>query len=645
MTMLNSDNPKNQLAARIAEWTIRWRWLVVLASLLVAMAFGYGAQFLGFNSDYRVFFSEDNPQLSAFDALQEKYTKDDNVLIAVEPKDGNVFTRETLSAVEELTKASWQTPFSSRVDAITNYQHTRAVEDDLYVNDLVEDAMSKSDSEIAEIKRIATSEHVLVHRLLDEQGTITAVNITLKFNGSDPLEQDSALLFVENMTSDFNELHPNLNTYVTGITPLSGAFKEAAEKDMGTLMPLMFLIIILAIGIATRSISATVATLFIIILSIVTGLGFAGWAGLKLTAPSVSAITIIMTLAIADSVHVLITLIQQMRKGKSKREAIVESVRVNFAPVFITSLTTVIGFLTMNLSDSPPFHDLGNITAIGMTAAFVFSVIALPALMAILPLRVKSQAEQKDRKPGLLERYGNWVALHYKRVVVVSSVVVLAISLFSIRNEINDEFVKYFGQEITFRTDTDHINDKLTGIYNTEFSLGAGESGGINNPEYLEDLEAFTRWLESEPKVVHVNTFSEVSKRVNKSMHGDNQEYFKVPATREEAAQYLLLYEMSLPFGLDLNNQINVDKSETRLTVTLENISSNELIEFNARAENWLAENTPEHMLATATSTSTMFSHLGGSSNEKHDERNGFCHLTYKSHSYAGATKFQIRFC
>jgi len=434
----------------------------------------------------------------------------------------------------------------------------------------------------------------------------------LKFNGDDPLEQDSALLFVKNMMSDFNNTHPNLNTYVTGITPLSGAFKEAAEKDMGTLMPLMFLIIILAIGVATRSVSATVATLFIIILSITTGLGFAGWAGIKLTAPSVSAITIIMTLAIADSVHILITLLQQMRKGKSKREAIVESVRVNFAPVFITSLTTVIGFLTMNLSDSPPFHDLGNITAAGMTAAFVFSVFTLPALMAILPLKVKSQAGQKDLKPGLLERYGNWVAVNYKRVVIVSSVVIITISIFSIRNEINDEFVKYFGPEITFRTDTDHINEKLTGIYNTEFSLGAGESGGINNPEYLQDLENFTRWLESQPKVVHVNTFSEVSKRVNKSMHGDDQEFFKIPATREEAAQFLLLYEMSLPFGLDLNNQINVDKSETRLTVTLENISSNELIAFNARAENWLDQNTPVHMFATGTSTTTMFSHLGG---------------------------------
>jgi len=266
----------------------------------------------------------------------------------------------------------------------------------------------------------------------------------------------------------------------------------------------------------------------------------------------------------------------------------------------------------MNLGDSPPFHDLGNITAVGMVAAFVFSIITLPALMAILPVKVTQQTELKALKPTLLERYGNWIVAYNRRVALVSFAIVFVVSLFAVRNELNDEFVKYFGQEITFRTDTDHISEKLTGIYNTEFSLASGESGGISNPEYLQQLEVFTEWLEDQPEVVHVSTFSEVSKRVNKSMHGDDPDYFRVPDTREEAAQYLLLYEMSLPFGLDLNNQINVDKSESRLTVTLENVSSNELIAFNERAEDWLRQNTPEHMFTNATSTSTMFAHLGG---------------------------------
>lgn len=94
-------------------------------------------------------------------------------------------------------------------------------------------------------------------------------------------------------------------------------------------------------------------------------------------------------------------------------------------------------------------------------------------------------------------------------------------------------------------------------------------------------------------------------------MHGDDESYYKIPENREEAAQYLLLYELSLPFGLDLNNQINVDKSETRVTATIENISSKEMIAFTARAEDWLRKNTPEYMHAIGVSPTLMFSKLG----------------------------------
>lgn len=611
----NSDDAQqNSFAARWAKWVIRWRWPVLAFSLLLAMGLGYGGQFLGFNNDYHVFFSEDNPQLQAFDDLQGKYTQDDNVFIVIEPKDGTVFTRETLSALESLTEASWQTPYSSRVDAITNFQHTRAVEDDLYVDDLVEDAANKTEEELAYIKEVALKEPLLVHRLISKKGDVTAVNITVKLPGEDVNEANEIIAYVREMIADFEAENPNLKTYQSGMIMLSGAFFEASQKDMGTLMPLMFLVIVLTIFLATRSLSSTFSALIVIIMSIMAAMGAAGWLGIQLTPPSAAAPTIIMTLAIADSIHVLITLIQQMRLGLPKKVAIVESVRLNFMPVFITSLTTVIGFLTMNLSDAPPFHDLGNMTAIGMTAAFVFSITTLPALMAILPVRVKvnqAAANGNATASSWLERLGNFIVLHNRRLLWGTTAAIVGISLLVVKNEMNDEFVNYFDESIQFRSDTDFISDRLTGIYNVEYSIGAGENGGVNNPEYLAKLAEFEAWLYDQEEVIHVNSYVEVAKRVNKSMHGDSLQYYTVPTNREEAAQYLLLYEMSLPFGLDLNNQINVDKSETRLTATVENLSSTELIDFTRRSEQWLQNNTPEYMHTFGTSTTLMFSFLG----------------------------------
>jgi predicted RND superfamily exporter protein len=138
---------------------------------------------------------------------------------------------------------------------------------------------------------------------------------------------------------------------------------------MKSLIPLMLLVLVAIIGIALRSYTGTIATLIIILMSMVTGMGLAGWLGIALTTGSGIAPTIILTLAVADSVHIMASVYQQMSLGKKKLDAVSESLRINLQPVFLTSITTTIGFLTMNYSDAPPFRDLGNIVAMGVVAA------------------------------------------------------------------------------------------------------------------------------------------------------------------------------------------------------------------------------------------------------------------------------------
>lgn len=604
----NLKKSGRQFGERWGHFVVKFRWPVLIGTLALAMAFGAGGQ-MGFNSDYHVFFSEDNPQLLAYDGLQNKYTKDDNVFIVIAPKDGEVFTQETLTAIEELTAEAWQTPYSSRVDAITNFQYTRAVEDDLYVDDLIENAAEKGPAELKELKNIATTDPRLVHRLINEAGTATAVNVTVRLPEQDNGESAEVAAFTRQMVEDLKVKYPNLETYMSGFVMLNSAFFEAANGDFQTLTPLMFLIVIITILLTTRTFSGTISTLVVIVLSIMTAMGFGAYMGIGLTPPSGAFINIILTLAVADSIHVLITIIQQMRNGMAKRDAIVESLRVNFMPVFITSLTTVIGFLSMNFSDSPPFHDLGNLTAVGMVAAFLYSTLTLPALLAILPVRVKVRAPKTD-KGTFLERLAEFVIANKRPVIAASSLFIIVSSFLVFKNELNDEFIKYFSKDVTFRSDTDYISDNLTGIYTIEFSVGASEEGGINNPEYLNTLKSFEDWLYTNEEVVHVNAFTEVMEQVNKSMHGDDLSYYRMPENREEAAQYLLLYEMSLPFGLDLNNQVNVDKSETRVIVTLKNIPTKSMLELSDKATGWLEANAPAHMKAEGVSSTMMFAHL-----------------------------------
>ena len=601
----------NNFAKNWANFVIRFKWPILILTILLALGLGSQGK-MEFDGDYHVFFSESNPELEAFDALQDKYTKDDNVIIVLAPKNGDVFTRENLIAIEELTAEAWNTPYSSRVDAVTNFQYTSAEGDDLYVDDLSYESANKTDDEIQEIRRRALQEPLLVHRIINEKGTVTAVNVTLRLPGEDSASEiPEVTLAARKMISDFKEKHPQFDVYTTGLVPLNTAFFESSQKDLA-LIGIMLIIVVVVTLLLTRNIFATIATLFVVLFSIISAVGFVGINGIKLTPPSAVFPTMILTLAVADSIHILITMLQKSRKdGLSKKDALVESMRLNFMPVFITSLTTIIGFLSMNFGDVPPFWDLGNITAFGVAMAFLYSTTTLPALMSIFPLKQRKASKLEEKRANLYTNLGLYVARQPMRLTIISLAIIVGLTYLATKNVFNDEFVEYFDQSVQFRQDSDFVNDNLTGFYNVEFSVGSGESGGINNPEYLQKLNEFENWLNKQPEVVHVNAFSEVARRVNRSMHGDDQSCYKVPQNREEAAQYLLLYELSLPFGLDLNNQINVDKSETRVTATINNLSSAEMIAFSERSEQWLKDNTPAPMHAIGVSPTLMFSKLG----------------------------------
>jgi predicted RND superfamily exporter protein len=601
-------NLVQRLIPAYGRWVIRRRWPVLICCLAVAVAAAAGIPRLGFTSDFRVFFGPRNPELLAYEALEDTYTKTDNVLFVLQPNDKNVFTRETLGIVRQLTEDSWQIPHSIRVDSITNFQHTEADRDDLIVADLVDRPEDLTDAELAKVRNVALNEPALVNRLIAADARTTGVLITLQFPGGDHTEHlPAAVRHAEAMVADLRAAHPGMTAGLTGLAVMSDTNMAVSEKEMGTLVPVMYVFIIAFMLVLLRSVSATVATLVIISLSVATAMGLAAWLGLKINSATAVAPTIILTLAVADSVHILLSALHEMRDGRAKSDALIESLRINAEPVFLTTLTTIIGFLSLNFSDSPPFKELGNISATGIFAAWVFSMTALPALVSILPLRVRPRDESR-RLP--MERFGDFVVTKRTPLLISMTAVIVMAVAFIPRIEVDDRFVKWYDQSIPFRVDTDFATANLIGPYSLELSLGSGETGGIANPAYLERLEAFANWLRSQRDVTHVNSFTDVMKRVNKSVHGDDPDWYRLPGERNLAAQYLLLYELSLPYGLDLNSQINVDKSATRLTATLDTVPTRRMREIAGDAESWLAANAPPAMQAQATGASIMFAYL-----------------------------------
>ena len=381
---MNMDNYVN--------WLYRWRFMIVIATVVIVGLAAYGGRDhqKNFKTDYRNFFSEDNPQLLAFEELQNVYSKNDNLLIAIEPKSGNVFEPKTLDLLEKLSYPSgelsaWKIPHAARVDSIANFQHSYAEEDDLIVEDLVQDALAMTPERLAQIRSTAVQEPLLKNRLITDKADITAVNVRIELPGKSNQEIVNIAHYARQLAEKIKTEYPGVNVYLSGIVMLNNAFPEASKKDWGSLVPLMFLMIAVVMALMLKAVSGTITTIIVIFFSIMAAMGTAGWLQWWLSAPSASSPIIIMTLAVADCVHILVSMYALMREGMDKRQALTESMRINMRPVFLTSLTTAIGFIALNFSDAPPFRDLGNITAIGVIYAYLLSIIFLPALMFILP--------------------------------------------------------------------------------------------------------------------------------------------------------------------------------------------------------------------------------------------------------------------
>ena len=598
---------KESFIQRYISFVITHPWQIFILTLLVVMSAGSGGRFIEFTNDYRVFFSEENPELQAFEEMQNIYTKTDNVLFVIEPEGTDVFNFSTLNMIAELTELSWQIPYSTRVDSITNYQHTLAKDDDLLVGDLVDSSTNLSLEDISYVRGVALKEPLLVKRLISPSGHVTGVNVTIQLPGKSLTEVPEVAQFSRELKSKLEASYPNHRIHITGLAMMNNAFGESSQNDMTTLVPMMFLTIIVVLGILLRSFSATISSIVMIFFTIIFAMGLMGWLGWKLTPASASAPTIIMTMAVADTVHLLVTFLHNLRKGINKVDAIADSLRINIQPIFITSVTTAIGFLSMNFSDVPPFHDLGNVVAIGVLFAFVLSVTTLPAMVILMPMRIKAREEQKN---GVMNSFANIVIEHRKLLLLVMGGIALSLMAFLPQNKLDDQFVEYFDESVDFRQATDFSSQNLSGIYTIQYSLNQGESGGVSEPKFLEDVEMFSEWLRTQDEVMHVQSITDTFKRLNMNMHADDPAFYRLPASREQAAQYLLLYELSLPYGLDLNDQIGIDKSHTRLIITLENLHTEEMLGIERRMSDWLDNNIAD-VAYTVASPSLMFAHIG----------------------------------
>lgn len=582
-------------------------WVIAVCLLLSTLA-AVGGKDLYFRGDYKVFFEATNPQRMALEEMHKVFNKNENSSIIIAPDSGNVFTAETLTLIRRLTEDAWQTPYSSRVDSMTNFQHSWSQQDDLIVEDMLAEYDELDQAKIEQIREVVLAEPNLVNLLVSATGHVAVVNITVQLpDGNQTPQVYEITEYVKKMADNYAAEFPGHKFYHTGMVQLNNAFASSAQDDAKTLIPLMFVVIMLVIWLLLHSLTGTLATLVIITCTIAATMGLAGWAGLFLSTASVNVPVIVMTLVVADCIHVISSMLFALQQGQSKKQAISYSLQANLMPVVITSVTTSIGFFILNFAEVPIIADLGNLSALGVMFACGLSLTLLPAMLMVLPISTKVH---KAKNIATFRRFSDWLITHHRRILPYSVVVFIAAIGFASVNQLNDVAVEYFAKSTTFRQAADFQQHNLSGMSTLNFAIYTGRESGINEPRVLQVIDGFSDWLRQQAEVDHVSTLADTFKRLNKNMHGDDENYYRLPQSRELTAQYLLLYEMSLPYGLDLNNQLDIEKSAIRITATLQNLGSKEFTDFEQRAQQWMQNNAPELTLK-AGSPPLMFAHIG----------------------------------
>ncbi len=563
-----------------------------------------------FSTDYQIFFSHEDPGLTAFQHLERDFTKTDNVLFVVKAREGTVFQPDALHALQSLTTAGWRLPYASRVDSLTNFQQVTADGDELAMKTLVPEAIDGLSAEQLEaLRTTAIAEPIIFGSLLSRDAQTAAVNVTLRLPRKDPLEVTEAAKAARALVAQLSAKYPSLDIRPSGMAFVNDAFMQVSIEDMAVMIPLMVIAMLLVMGFIVRSAKATGAVAVIIWMSATVSMAVAGWLHYPLSPTSVAAPMIVLTVAVADGVHIVLAVLDAMRRGLAKREAIIDSVQSNLEAVTYTWLTTIVGFLCLNSSDAPPVTHLANMTCVGVTVAWLYSVTLLPAILMLVTVKVP--AAKKEKEFPFMARLADVVIRRRAIIFAGAAILTIASGIAAAQLEPNDQFVSYFSQNVAFRRDVDFTMKNLSGIYRLEFQVGSEGPSGVTSPEYLGHLEAFAQWLRTQPEVQHVFSVTDILKRTHQVMNGGHSDEYALPDTREAAAESLLLYEMNLPAGLDLTDRVNIDKSASRLTVTVRDLSTRQMTNFAARSAQWLRSNAPPAMWAEATGPVVIFSQLG----------------------------------
>jgi uncharacterized protein len=577
-----------QLPARYGVALVARPWRFVLAALAVTALVAAGLSRLEFSSDNRSFFGANNSDVALLQEMADTFAGAGSLSLLIQLSDGDLFTADRLERLEAMRAQATGLPGISRADAVTNHVRARADGDSVDIGPLIDMSGDLSVAGLAEVREAALQSPDLVNRLIAADGRAAVIALTLRQNLEDGATRDAILTQAAAFRDDWRDGWPDGDVFLSGALLADATFNQAARRDLFGLVPIVAVASAVLLALGVGSLTGVVGALAAAFSATLASLGFAGWVGIAITPGTAISPLASMVLITASCVHVIVHHGRARADGLDRPAAVQRALAENFGPVAVTTVTTAIGFLCMNFAESPPLQQMGNLVAAGLVIGWVGTVTLLPVALLKLP-----EVRIKPLRPSdaAMARLADWVVARSGALLAVFAVVIILAGIGLSRLGSNDIFHRYFDDSFEYRIATNATEASIGGVDAVLFPITAPDGQAVTDPSVLEQIDRFAVWLRGQPGVTWVGAISDVMSGLQQAIDPGGP---ALPDSAEAAAQLLLLYELSLPDGQSLDWLLDVDRRQTRVSATVLFDRSAELEALAARAEDWMAENTPQ---------------------------------------------------
>ena len=557
-------------ATRFFRRLLRWRWLVIAGCILTIGAVGRFLPTMTKDTTPEAFVPKDSPALAYRDHVESVFGLKDPMVIAV-TADGEhgIYTPEALQMVDRLTRAL-ATIEGIDPDGITSLateKDIRGTRDGMLVEPFWEtppQTITEAQSIRARVELFPLMLGTLAAR--DGSGTLVIAETLPDADGEQVYH--ALLTLTEQLKLDGQQqgwLGNDVQLHVAGQGAVSGYLSAYIAADASRLNPIAALIITVILLLAFRSVAGTLLPNLIVLGTVAVGLGSMAATDVPMYVITNSLPVILIGIAVCDSIHIFSQYYDELaaEPGLSGREAVARAMGAMWRPVTLTTLTTVAGFLGLSLAASlPPMQSYGIFAAIGILAAWAWTLLLLPALLSLFRPRFKPAADKPARKAGLAENImataGGMVARHPDRILMATAVLFLLALGGVSRIEFNDQRIHSFQEQEPLRIADGVINQRFDGTYYLDVAIETPQPEDLFLPQNLRKIEALQNWMEQQNGIHNTTSIVDYIKQMHQALHEGDPAYYAVPDAPTLIAQYFLLYSASGDPG-DFEQEVDYD--------------------------------------------------------------------------------------